>query len=249
MNDTGNKSGPEIVSWEGMPLAALMEQLATGRQMAAAELIRRLETGDRAVAAALINRFRQGDQDAATVLYNHFACKALLQVRRTLWSGPHRGRFDSEAIRQDAMKSFLSELKKPSLDPERSNLVGLLFKIAYIKCLVQTRRRDEEINADGDKLALMEAIVTANADRHSREAAERRLAEVIQETLATHSDKRQRVLKLWLDTLDERTIDEIAASCGCSVGFVEDTIESFQRQLADHLRGASDNSNDECHGS
>jgi DNA-directed RNA polymerase specialized sigma24 family protein len=221
--------------WEDMPVETLIDHLATGSQEAAIELVRRLEQGDQVVAAELVGRFRQGDQDAAAVLYNHFARKALLHVRRKLWAGPHRGRFDSEGIQQYAMKSFLSELKKPSLDPERSNLMGLLFRIVHRKCLVELRRRDDEINADAHKLALMEAVVTANADRHSREEAERRLAQIIQEVLSTFSEKRQRVLELWLDALDERTVDEIAAICGRSVGFVIDAIESFQRQLTDRV--------------
>jgi DNA-directed RNA polymerase specialized sigma24 family protein len=190
----------------------------------------------------LVKRFREGDERAAKELYGRHVETMLEMVGRKLRDVSSRGWYDSEGIVNSGFRSFFSQVKKPNFDPDTWRVAALLTTIVQRKFLVQARRKAAPRGHDPEDLRLIaENAVAMSADAASMQEAETCVNEVIAAALEETTDLDRSILQRWLDKDIERTLDDIADECGCSLSGVKGCLKRFESRLRELLaEGESD---------
>lgn len=184
----------------------------------------------------LITRFRNGDADAARELHARHVQAMLELVSRKLREVSSRGWYDSEGIVNSGFRSFFSQVKKPNFDPEKWRTGALLSTIVQRKFLVQARRKAAPSGHDPENLRLIaENAIAMSADAASMQEAESCVNEVMAAALSEATDQDRIVLQRWLDKDVERTLDDIAEECDCSLSAVKGCLKRFESRLRELL--------------
>lgn len=184
----------------------------------------------------LIARFRNGDEDAARELHERHVQAMLEMINCKLRDVSSRGWYDAEGIVNSGFRSFFSAVTKPKYDLEKSRAVALLCTIVQRKFLVQARRPQRPSGHDPESLRLMvENAIAMSADAASMQEAESCVNEVMTSALAEATDQDRSILQRWLDKDVERTLDDIAEECGCSLSAVKGCLKRFESRLRELL--------------
>lgn len=184
----------------------------------------------------LVGRFREGDEHAARELHQRHVQAMLEMVSRKLRDVVSRGWYDSEGIVNSGFRSFFSQIKKPNFDPDKWRTGALLSTIVQRKFLVQARRKAAPSGHDPENLRLIaENAIAMSADASSMQEAESCVNEVMTAALAEATDQDRSILQRWLDKDVERTLDDIAEECGCSLSAVKGCLKRFESRLRELL--------------
>ncbi|QDU45198.1 RNA polymerase sigma factor RpoE [Symmachiella dynata] len=182
----------------------------------------------------LVERFRGGDQNAAAELHERYVRQMLQKVRRRLMNSHNRATYDSSGIVQEGFRSFFSAVGKPEFDPPQWNIAGLLGRIVFCKTMVGFRRQNKVISVAPESLAM---IVEAAIDLAGQPEQEQLVGVCLQEAIngCDLEEFERSILVIYLDEDDDRTCDEIAEACRCSIATVRATIKRFESLLAQRL--------------
>lgn len=199
---------------------------------------------DKAV-ATVVEKFRDGDDSAATELYDLFSGQMIALVHKLVRSATHRGAIDSEGIINSGFRSFLSAIRKPTFDSRTKRVGGLLATIVARKAYAKLRRKYPHQSPSEDIQQMRDSSATILEAKWSEQEVESILREAIASTLDDMTEKEKRVLELYLDRDQERSLQEIATACRRTLTTVEDIIDRFTVALQIYLRaGERDNSQD-----
>jgi DNA-directed RNA polymerase specialized sigma24 family protein len=184
----------------------------------------------------LVERFRKGDQEAARALYERYARRMLRNVQLRLRFVVNRGAYDSEGILQDGFRSFFSAVGKPEFDSTRWVIAGLLGRIIFWKCMLALRR-PRPIGVDPENLALIiEGAIECSKRADSAQVVAAQCDELVHLLQGEMTQLERRILSIYLDEEDQRSLDEIGETCGCSVTTVRATMKTFEAALRRQLK-------------
>ncbi|MCA9076972.1 MAG: sigma-70 family RNA polymerase sigma factor [Planctomycetaceae bacterium] len=185
----------------------------------------------------LVNRFRGGDQRAADELYNRYVGKMLEEVRAHLWNVRRREGFSSDGIVNEGFRSFFSKLNKDDFDPDKLKIGGLLARIMFCKTMLRFRKQKRQQRRQSFAPETIADMVQAAIETSRRDDSEQFIKAWFQELTdaGDFNELERRILSLYLDANDERTIDEIAEVCECSGATVRATIKMFREYLKQRL--------------
>ncbi len=188
----------------------------------------------------LVDRFRAGDRDAGDELYQRYAGEMLNLVRRRLSSSRNRAAIDSRDVLQDGFKSFFSAIQKPTFDPRRFSIGGLLNTIVSRKAFAHLRRRYPE-NITPDDVDLRQEVTAALVDaQFSEPEMDATVRELEATLLEEFTEKERLVLEHFLDPWSDASPESIAAVCHRSIRTVREVIDRFIRRLRQLAAQGSD---------